>query len=260
MYAVRQMLSTTAIQDVSVTRRPENKLGDVTAAILAGGLGTRLRTVAMDRQKVVAEVAGRPFLFFVLNQLNEAGLRKVVLCVGHLAGQVEAELGRSFGSLRLRYSHETSPLGTGGALRHALDLIESDHVLVLNGDSFCSVDLAAVYAKHLERGADLTLVLTHVADTSRFGHVCLDAEDRVTAFREKHASGGPGWVNAGVYFMSRGMLEDITPEASVSLEREVFPRWVNRTCFGYRSSGSFIDIGTPESYHEAQELLRVHPA
>lgn len=237
-----------------------SRLGDVTAAILAGGLGTRLRIVAKDTQKVVAAVAGRPFLFFVLRQLNEAGLRQVVLCVGHLAGQVETELGKSFGSLRLRYSHETSPLGTGGAVRHALTLIESDHVLVLNGDSYCAVDLAAVYAKHLERGADLTIVLTYVEDTSRFGHVCLDAEDRVTSFKEKHASGGPGWVNAGIYCMSRGVLEDIAPESSVSLEREVFPRWANRTCFGYRSSGSFIDIGTPESYHEAQDLLREHTA
>ncbi|MGB9105690.1 MAG: HAD-IIIA family hydrolase, partial [Terriglobales bacterium] len=115
----------------------------MTAAVLAGGLGKRLQSVISDRPKVLAPVAGRPFLAYLLEQLVQAGAGKAVICTGHLAEQVRATFGGSFGPMPLIYSQEQQPLGTAGALRQALPLLDSDPVLVLNGDSYCDVDIAA---------------------------------------------------------------------------------------------------------------------
>src|SRR5687768_5619957 len=121
-------------------------LSHLTAVILAGGLGTRLRSVISDRPKVLARVLDRPFLTYLLDQLAAAGLNYVILCTGYLGEQVKAEFGTSYSSLRLAYSQEMVPLGTAGALQLALSLIPSETVLVLNGDSFCEVDLQRFYS------------------------------------------------------------------------------------------------------------------
>jgi D-glycero-alpha-D-manno-heptose 1-phosphate guanylyltransferase len=110
---------------------------EVTAAVLAGGLGTRLRSVVDDRPKVLAQVHARPFLMFLLDQLAAADFRSVVLCTGYLGEQIQRTFGETYKCLRILYSQEPKPLGTGGALRFALPQITSDPVLVLNGDSFC---------------------------------------------------------------------------------------------------------------------------
>ena len=114
---------------------------DVTAVILAGGLGTRLRSVIADRPKVLAEVRGRPFLAYLLDQLIVAGSRSVVLCTGYCGEQILRTFGERYGPLRLSYSQERTPLGTAGALRAGLGQFGSDSVLALNGDSYCSLDL-----------------------------------------------------------------------------------------------------------------------
>ena len=107
------------------------KLSDITAAILAGGQGTRLRPVLADRPKVLAEVMGRPFLSYLLDQLSSAGARKVILCTGYMGDMVQEVYGGTYKSLHLLYSREDEPLDTGGALRLALPLIDSDCVLVM---------------------------------------------------------------------------------------------------------------------------------
>ena len=230
-------------------------LRDVTAVILAGGLGTRLRPVVADRPKVLAEVHGRPFLAFLLDQLAAAGIRDVVLCIGYRGEQVRAAFGEAYGALRLRYSQESRLLGTAGALRLALPLLHSDPVLVMNGDSFCEADLASFTRWHRRRGAAATLLLARVPDTGRYGRVELDAEGRVLRFEEKGSPGGPGWVNAGVYLLSRRLLSTIPAGRPVSLEREVFPAWIGRGLYGHRSTGRFLDIGTPEAYATAEAFF-----
>ena len=114
---------------------------NITAVILAGGLGTRLQKVVPHRQKVLAEVRKRPFLTFLLDQLISAGVCDVVLSTGHRADEVHAKLGNAYKSLRLVYSNEKEPLGTGGALRLALPHLNSDPVLIMNGDSYITADL-----------------------------------------------------------------------------------------------------------------------
>lgn len=233
----------------------DTSLADVTAAILAGGLGTRLRPVIADRPKVLAEVQGRPFLGYLLDQLSAAGLRLVVLCTGYMGEQVRSAFGNSYGRLRLVYSQEAFPLGTGGALRLALPLFDSDSVLVMNGDSFCETDLGGFWNWHCARKAEATLVLTKVADTKRYGKVQTRADGLVLRFEEKSDVGGPGWMNAGIYILSRHLLLGIPEGRCISLESQVFPAWVGRPLYGYRGGGRLLDIGTPESYGAAEQFF-----
>ncbi len=230
-------------------------LSDVTAAILVGGLGTRLRSVVADRPKVLALVQGRPFLSYLLDQVVVAGVEDVVLCTGYLGEQVEAEFGPAYRSLRLIYSQETTPLGTAGALRLALPFFKSDTVLALNGDSFCEADLAAFHAWHSAHAAIATLFLTYVPDTARYGNVRLGPDGQILDFVEKNETGGPGWINAGIYLLQRQMLQTIPTGQAVSIERETFPAWIGRELYGYQGDGPFLDIGTPESYEKAEEFL-----
>ena len=230
-------------------------LAGVTVAILAGGLGTRLRPVVADRPKVLAPVAGRPFLAYLLDQVAAAGLRDVVLCIGHLGEQVWATFGEARGRVRLAYAQESAPLGTAGALRLALPLLTSETVLVLNGDSYCAVDLGAFWAWQGRCPSNAALVLTKVSDTARYGQVHVNAAGRVASFAEKGSEGGPGWINAGIYLLPRAWLGTIPAKRSVSLEREMFPAWLDGGVYGYRSRGQFLDIGTPDSYARAAHIL-----
>jgi NDP-sugar pyrophosphorylase family protein len=226
-------------------------LDGVTSVILAGGLGTRLRSMVADRPKVLAEVNGRPFLAYLLDQLYLGGVSKVILCTGYLGEQVRALFGRSFGGMDLAYSHESLPLGTGGALRLALPLIESNCVLVMNGDSICDVDLSAFHHFHLAKRSLATLLLTKTESCARYGRVRVSADGTVLAFEEKSGSNEPGWINAGVYFIERSLIGEISQSLEVSLEKNIFPSWIGRRFYAWQGGGRFLDIGTPESLAEA---------
>jgi NDP-sugar pyrophosphorylase family protein len=225
------------------------------AVVLAGGLGTRLRSVVADRPKVMAEIHGRPFLSYLFDQLLVADIRDVIVCTGYLGTRVTSFFGDSYGSLRIAYSQELSPLGTAGALRLALPLLESEAVLVLNGDSFCGADLATFIEWHSERRARASILLAKMANTDRFGRVHVDHEGRVTGFEEKSPGRGPGLINAGVYLFEREMLRGIPAERPVSLEREIFPRWIAEGLYGCETEARFLDIGTPESFATAEEFF-----
>jgi NDP-sugar pyrophosphorylase family protein len=231
-------------------------IGSATAVILAGGLGTRLRAVVSDRPKALAPIAGRPFLSYLLDQVRAAGVRRVILCIGHLGDQVRTAFGQAYRGVELVYSEEPSPIGTGGALRHALPLFDGSPLLVLNGDSYCAVDLADLWSWHHERAAAATLVAVEVADASRFGRVELDPAGRVTGFREKSAAAGAGRVNGGIYIVSAGLLARIPDGRPVSLERDVFPGWTRGRFYGFPANARFIDIGTPESFAQAERFIR----
>jgi NDP-sugar pyrophosphorylase family protein len=230
-------------------------LAHTAAIILAGGMGTRLRSAVSDRPKVLALVQRRPFLAYLLDQLGAAGVRQVVLCTGHLGEQVQATFGDCYGDLRLSYSQETSPLGTGGAARAALPSLASDPVFVLNGDSFCRADLPAMLTGHRARSAEATLLLVSVPDTKRYGSVRVDPSGLLAGFDEKGGDGGPGWINGGVYLINRRRMETIPSGRAVSIEREVFPAWIGHGTYGFPSEGPFLDIGTPESYAAAESFF-----
>lgn len=226
-------------------------MNDITAIILAGGRGTRLSGVVADRPKVLADVGGRPFLTYLLDQLEKAGIRRAVISTGYRAEMVRQTLGESHGSIELHYRAEPQPLGTGGGIRLAAEAATSDPVLVMNGDSYVDVDLRSLLRFHHDRGGEGSLVLTQVGDVSRFGAVQVGEGDQIERFIEKNAAGGAGWINAGVYVLGRRLIDSIPSGAFVSLEKELFPKWLPMGLFGFRTSGRFIDIGTPKSYAAA---------
>lgn len=230
-------------------------LAGVTVAILAGGLGTRLRPVLGDRPKALAPVAGRPFLEYLLDQVARSGGSGVVLCTGYLGHQIRRVFGHSARGLQLTYSQEGRALGTAGALRLALPLLDSDPVLVMNGDSFCEANLTAFLRWHAERRAKVSLLLARVAQPGRFGQVQVDALGRILCFEEKGSLRGRGWVSAGIYLLGRDFLGRLAAGRASSLEREVFPAWVGWGLYGYQSQGRFLDIGTPDAYEEAQAFF-----
>jgi NDP-sugar pyrophosphorylase family protein len=237
---------TPAMDDVSGT----------TAVILAGGLGTRLRSVVADRPKVLAEVDGVPFVFHLLAQLAASGVKHVVLSTGHLAQQVRDTVGTAWGPLDVEYAQEASPLGTGGAIRRTLPLVRSRTLFVLNGDSYCDVDLASLWLWHHQRAAHGTLTLARVADARRFGTVETDDHGRVVRFVEKSPQRRAGTVNAGLYLLRRSLVASIPAGMPCSLECDLLPGWLERGIYGYSRSERFIDIGTPESLAGAAGFFR----
>jgi NDP-sugar pyrophosphorylase family protein len=232
-------------------------LQGITAAILAGGFGTRLRSVVSDRPKILAQVRGRPFVYYLLDQLADAGVSNIVLCTGYLAEQVEDCLGNNYRGIELRYSVESEPLGTGGALRFALHEIPSPRFLVMNGDSYCGADLRQLVQVHMDHAAQATMVVSSVNDTSRFGSVQMDSNGEVVGFAEKQDSSGSGWVNAGIYVLERAVIAGIPPDANVSLEREVFPALLGKGLFACQSRAALWDIGVPDTYARAQVSFEV---
>ncbi|MDP3027973.1 MAG: nucleotidyltransferase family protein [Deltaproteobacteria bacterium] len=223
--------------------------------ILAGGLGIRLRSVFSDRPKVLAEILGRPFLTYLLEQLLRAGAREVILCTGYMADRLQEVYGDTYKSLRLLYSQEDGPLDTGGALRLALPLLKSDPVLVMNGDSYIHVDLNSYVEWFLRMDRMASLLLTRVSDTGRYGIVKVEKDESILAFEEKGIARGSGWINAGVYLVKKSLLGSIPQGKAFSLEREFFPSLVGKGLFGYQCKGKFIDIGTPESYRTAENFF-----
>jgi D-glycero-alpha-D-manno-heptose 1-phosphate guanylyltransferase len=228
---------------------------DLNVAVLAGGFGTRLRSVVSERPKALAEIHGRPFLAYLLDQLSASGLSYVVLCTGHLGGQIEKAFGERYGNLRILYSQESQPLGTGGALRLAFSYLVSDPVLVMNGDSFCAADLRSFWSWHCARGAKATMLLTQVPDRQRFGSVEIDSEGAVIRFGEKSKGGLSGSINAGVYLLSREVIYSIPVDTEVSLEYHVFPTLVTHGLYGYPGRGRFLDIGTPQDFSAAKDFF-----
>jgi NDP-sugar pyrophosphorylase family protein len=229
---------------------------DIPALILAGGMGTRLRGVLDDRPKVLAPIAGRPFLSYLLDQLEAAGIRRAVLCSGYRAEQLEVALGGRHGRLELSYSREPEPLGTGGALRLALPRVAGDLVLALNGDSYLDCPLREFIAWHRQHGFAGSILLTRVADAGRFGTVAAAPGGAIQSFHEKRGVPEPGWINSGIYLLSRRLVEALPQGKAVSLEREAFPLWLAQGLGGYQHEAAFLDIGTPESLAQAEAFFQ----
>ena len=170
-----------------------SNLSEISVAILAGGLGTRLAPVLSGTQKVVAKVRNHPFLEYILSQLNKAGFKSVVICTGHLGNQVKREFGNNYINLSLRYSQENSELDTAGAIRLALSKLDSEDILIMNGDSYYDLNLQSFYDFHLKKRAKISIILKQMGDTSRYGRVSMDEDGQVVGFEEK-GKNGEGYI------------------------------------------------------------------
>jgi D-glycero-alpha-D-manno-heptose 1-phosphate guanylyltransferase len=222
------------------------------ALILAGGLGTRMRAVLHDYPKCMASVAEKPFLDYLLLQLKKHRVTDVILCLGYRGKFIqEYYRRRELPGLRLRYSHESEPLGTGGALKRAESLIQTSEFLALNGDSFFDIDVQALMRAHQSRKARATIALAEVEDRQRYGAVEIDAQGQIVGFLEK-ARSARGLINGGIYVLRSEILAFIPPGCAVSLEHEIFPQIIGRGFYGTPFQSYFADIGVPEAYLKLQ--------
>ncbi|MCI8661476.1 MAG: NTP transferase domain-containing protein [Lachnospiraceae bacterium] len=225
------------------------------AILLAGGLGTRLRSVVNDRPKPMALVNGKPFMAYVVHELSRHGITDIIFAVGYKGSLVEEYFQDGSGfklpggqHLTVKYAYEEALLGTAGAIKNAGRLVTEDAFFVLNADTFYQIDYGRLVRIQEEKNLDLALVLRQVPDISRYGQAVLK-DGYLTGFNEKTTEAMPGTINGGVYRMSRKLLEEI-PEGKVSLENDRIPKWLSegRQLGGFVNDGYFIDIGVPEDY------------
>lgn len=225
------------------------------AVVLVGGRGTRLGDLTADLPKPLLDIAGRPFLDYLLESCLRFGFREVLLLAGYRAAEVaryvEARRGALPAGIRLEAVVEVTPRGTAGALRHAVDRLEPQFLLV-NGDSFLDANWLDLVPISTAAGTMLVMALCRVADASRFGEVAMESE-RVMGFAERGAA-GPGLINAGIYVVDRRIVAGF-PESG-SIERLVLPELAARGLVRGRAyDGYFIDIGVPAALKEAQTTL-----
>ena len=221
----------------------------VQAVILAGGSGTRLRPLTSRVAKPVVTLVDRPFIVYMLDWLRRHGVADVILCCGFQADGVQAVLGDgSRYGVRLRYVAESEPLGTGGPLALAADLLD-ERFIVCNGDILTDIDLTAQLAAHERTGAVGTLALVEVDDASAYGLVRCAPDGAVLEFIEKPTGVvEDALISAGAYVLERSVL-DLSPTGrEVSIEREVWPALIGAGLYGHRAEGYWLDIGTPERY------------
>jgi D-glycero-alpha-D-manno-heptose 1-phosphate guanylyltransferase len=232
------------------------------AIILAGGKGTRLRAAVPDLPKPLAPVGGRPFLEHQMAYWSSQGVDRFVLSVGYKATMIVDRIGARFGGAEVLYAIEDEPLGTGGAVLLARQKLSANEpFLVLNGDTFFDLPLAELKAAHVEKDSDWTVGLFPTRDTKRFLGVNLGADDRLISLVAPAAE-ELVWANGGVYLISPGVLDRVAThfEGQVSLEAEIIPALLNlqTAMYGVRHTGRFIDIGIPEDYRRAAEVLSMH--
>lgn len=221
------------------------------AIVLAGGFGTRLQKVVSEVPKPMAPVAGKPFLQYILDYLIAHKVTHAVLAVGYLRETIIDFFGDQYQSLKITYSIEDNPLGTGGGILQACNYLNGDNAFVINGDTFFDVDLIELSAYHQTNNALLTVALKKMEKFDRYGTVELGSDGKITGFLEKKYL-DEGLINGGIYCLNKQVFHPELPQV-FSFEKEILEKEiVNRKIYGLRSEGYFIDIGIPEDYARAQ--------
>ncbi len=227
------------------------------AVVLAGGMGTRLRTIVADRPKPMAEIRGRPFLEYLLDYIAEMGIQKAILSVGYMHESIVNHFGQCYRNLELDYAIEKNPLGTGGGLRLALSKSCSEVLFVFNGDTYFQIEPDRMIGKMEEQDADAVFALRIVADGWRYGTVTTGTDGRIVKFSEKGEQHGPAMINGGVYLLKRRTITEAELPESFSLETGFFEKKISdMRFFGIPFIGKFIDIGIPETYTAAGKILK----
>ena len=227
----------------------------VTAVILAGGIGTRLQNIVSDRPKVMAEINCKPFITYLLDQLAETDSEQVIISTGYMAKKIEEFIGPVYKSLQVNYSREEKPYGTGGALKLAGQAIGTKYCIVMNGDSYTKFNFVSLLMNHINSEANITIVVKKIEDPSRYGSIQMDDKNNIIEFTEKNKTMSQGLINTGVYFMNTSVLREISGNIPCSLEYDFFPCMIGKGLYGFETDGRFIDIGTPESYSQAEKFF-----
>lgn len=224
------------------------------AIILAGGFGTRLTSVT-DVPKPMAPINGVPFLQILLDDLLVKGISTFHLAVGHQHEVIVDYFGANYMGCKVNYIIEDSPLGTGGAIKKALENINSETIFVLNGDTFFDVDLELMAQQHKVKNAEVTIALKPMENFDRYGAIEFNDDLRITKFSEKQFCEN-GAINGGVYLLPTNLFDVLTFPDQFSIEQDYFENYYSqKNFFGFIDEGYFIDIGIPEDYERAQEEL-----
>lgn len=220
------------------------------AIILAGGFGTRLRSVIADVPKPMAPIHEKPFLAYLLDYLITQGITEVVLSVHYLREQIVEYFNSEYCGIPIHYSIEDEPLGTGGAIAHALQFIDSSEpVFILNGDTFLKLDYRKMISER-QPNQPIMMALRSISDCSRYGVVMTEGA-HVTSFNEQ-GSHHPGLINAGVYLINPGFLNEFSLPKQFSFERDfLFPNINKLRPQAFAVDDYFIDIGIPDDYARA---------
>lgn len=229
------------------------------AIVLAGGFGTRLRPLTCTRPKLLVPILNQPLLDWTLKGLAKEGVKEVILAVNYMAEAFMSRYGKSKYGIRLHYSKEEKPLGTGGPIKKAEGLISRvEPFLVLNGDILTNINYGELTRKHEENCAIATIALHQVEHPSRYGTVELTKNNQITRFVEKpqHGEEPSNLVNAGTYVLDPKIFNYIPSNRAVSIEREVFPKLAKKgALYGYVFGDIWLDIGKPADYFKANWLL-----
>ncbi len=232
-----------------------DSLGKMDVLILVGGKGLRLHSVVQDRPKPMADINGRPFLDKLIKYVSSFGHDRFILCAGHMAEY----LTNYYQDMKLPHeiilSIEKSALGTGGAVKNAEKLIQTDIFLVMNGDSFCPVNLTDFKVFHCRKNAQISMAVTKSEDVRDYGLIGFDDSQEIVSFEEKKHNSEKGYINAGVYLFSKSILADIPRNIKYSLEEDFFPSMLGKKFFAYLLAREVVDIGTPERYNFAKKYL-----
>ena len=229
------------------------------AIILAGGLGTRLRDTVPDLPKPMAPLNGRPFLEYQIDYWIAQGVRQFILSIGYRSEAIVSHFGKTYGGARLEYAVEAEPLGTGGGLLLAMELLTGDDAfLLLNGDTFFEVSLGQLEAFHSTRQSDWTLALFRTREVGRYMGPKVDGDGRILSLRSETGN-VEQLANGGVYLISPQIMRSSSLLAGqrVSLEDEIMPGALaaGGRFFGMECEGRFIDIGVPEDYRRAADFV-----
>ena len=226
------------------------------AIILAGGLGTRLRSVLPDLPKCMAPVNGRPFLSYIIDYYQQQGIEKFIFSLGYKHGVITEWLQKNYPSLSIQCTIENEPLGTGGAIQLAVEKTKGKDVLILNGDTLFKVNLQALAVFHKRSASACTLSLKPMKDFDRYGVVETEEDGRIKSFKEKkHYK--EGLINGGVYILNTGRFRQQKRPAKFSFEKDYLEIFFSAMpMYGCIQDGYFIDIGIPEDFDRAQEEMK----
>jgi D-glycero-alpha-D-manno-heptose 1-phosphate guanylyltransferase len=218
------------------------------AIILAGGLGTRLRSVVSDVPKCMAPVNGIPFINFVISYLKNEGVERFILSLGYKSEMIIDHVNKSFSGLEIEYVIEDKPLGTGGAIKLACSKAKADDVLILNGDTLFNINLSDFAGFHKDKKADFTVALKEMRNFSRYGSVETDKNFAIKAFHEKTYC-EQGFINGGVYALNVNSFMNEALQDVFSFEKDFLETNTGKKKFyGLPCEYYFIDIGIPEDY------------
>ncbi len=233
-------------------------LKHIDVVILCGGLGKRLKNIISDRPKPMAEIEGRPFIQFLIECFSNFGVERFILCTGYKDNIIRQYFQDRYDDKEILISKEDKSLGTGGAIKHAIPIIYSNPFFVINGDSFCKLNIYDFHKFHVLKKALVSIALVKVKNAERFGYVNVDTLGSITKFHEKTGSIQQGLINAGIYLMNKDVFSYLKEYPNIfSLEHDLFPRLINKGLFGMKSDCQyFMDIGTPEGFFRAQKLIR----